>query len=107
MDERLWLILAVSLFFWLLYLPHHRRKIRFNLIRVPRVIAWLAGSRDTYVNWRSLSLQLGFAVFFLSQWILVELGIQNFMLYGGALTLISILLIQGAIKLFYKDNHLE
>lgn len=107
MDGRLWIFLAVALFFWLLNVPGHRGASRYNKIRVPRALAWLAGSRDQYVDWRSLSFQLGFAVFFLSHLLLLKLHVKNFMFYGGALTLISILVLQWLFQIIYRGSHLE
>ena len=103
MDGRLWILFGVSLFFWLLNIPNHRRATQINKIRVPKYLAWLAGSRDHRVDWRSLSFQLGFAIFFLSHLLLIKLGVENFMLYGGALTMIAILLIQMVLRIFYRD----
>lgn len=107
MDWRVGFFFAISLFFWFLNMGNHRGPGRYNKIKVPRILAWLAGSRDQYVDWRSLSFQLGFFVFFFSQWILIRFGIQNFMFYGGALTMITILVVQGVVKILYKDSHLE
>jgi hypothetical protein len=103
MDKGLWIIFAISLFFWLFYVPHHRRQTRFNLVRIP-VLARLAGSRDQNVNWRAFSIQLGFAIFFLSQLILSKLHVKNFVLYSGILTMISILAIQWLLESIYKAN---
>jgi hypothetical protein len=107
MDWRIWLFLVISLVFWFLNMSNHREPGRYNKIKVSKILAWVAGSPDQYVDWRSLSFQLGFAVFFLSQWILIKEGVENFTLYGGALTMTTILVVQGVIKLLYKDDHLE
>jgi hypothetical protein len=107
MDGRLWIFLIISLFFWGLYIPNHRNSGMSNKIRVPRILAMVAGSRDEYVNWRSLSFQLGSAVFFLSHLVLLKLHVENFMWYGGALTTISILGVQLLIKLIYRGTPLE
>ena len=107
MDGRLWLILIISLFFWLLSIPSHRRLGMDNKIRVPKVLARLAGSSNEYVNWRSLSFQLGYATFFLSHLLFLWLQVKNFGLYASGLTMISILAIQSTLKIIYRENQLK
>jgi hypothetical protein len=62
------------------------------------MLAWLAGSHDEYVNWRSLSIQLGFVLFFFLHLGLFFLKVDNFMLYASGLTLLSILIIQWLLR---------
>lgn len=107
MDTRLWIILAISLFFWLLHMPSHRRIGNYNKIRVPRILALSVGSRDHHVVWRALSFQLGFAIFFVTHVILLKLGVANFTFYSGVITLLSILVIQLLLRLIYRGQDLQ
>ena len=104
MDGRLWIILIVALCLWVANVPNQRRLGSYNKIRIPILMARLVGSRNEYVDWRSLSFQLGAVVFFLSQFLLTYFQVEDFMLYGGVITMTSVLLSQAVFISCYRHK---
>jgi hypothetical protein len=97
---------TISLAFWLLHIPSHRRPGTHNKIPIPRMIAMFAGSENNYVNWRSFSIQLGFVAFFLSNVLLIFLQVKHSSFYASGFTLVFTLVVQVIMRRLYGAYHL-
>lgn len=58
---RFFFVIAIATIFWMISIPDHRSSERMGKIKINWVVARLFGSNSSWVNWRSLSFQMGFA----------------------------------------------
>ena len=92
------LFFVVALTFWLISIPDHRSGDRTDKIKVNRCLAALCGSKNSWVNWRSLSFQLGFASLILWHFLAVWNG-KSHSSFVFVPALLTILVIQIWIRI--------
>ena len=99
-------MLGIAVFFWLFSVPSHRTRWQSNKIKVWRILAMVAGSRDEWVDWRSFSFQLGYASLVVWYLALTYLKVRN-IAFVFPCTAITIGIIQLCIRLLNRDKHLR
>lgn len=100
-EPRLVIVLCISIFFWVVFIPDHRKALYFNRVRVGHILAIIVGSKDEWVNWRSLSFQLGSLSLLLWYVLFTILGLNQ----NLAVLLLFELLTIAAIQLFIKRKY--
>lgn len=58
-DERIFLLMIPVIFFWILMSASHRSKYIQHKLRLPRILALIAGSKTEWVDKRAYAFQLG------------------------------------------------
>ena len=73
-EGRVFVILIPVIFFWFLMFPQHRKSNIKDKLRINRIIAFCAGSRNEMVNARAFSFQIGYLGILLSYFLFVFSG---------------------------------
>lgn len=61
MNGKFIMLFVMVIILWLIFVPSQRSLGNHNKMKINRYLAALCGSKSDWVNWRSLSFQLGFA----------------------------------------------
>ena len=102
-NNRFTFLIVVVLIFWTFNALLHRSSNYYGKIKIPRTIALLAGSGDSWVDWRAFSFQIGFASILIWDRLLEQLEFQrNRPIF--VLGLLTTFVLHIILKQFWKSS---
>jgi hypothetical protein len=105
LSSPIYILLAITLLFWIFSIPGHRRPGSYGKIQIPKLLAQLSGSKDSFVDWKSWSLQLGYLAFFLVQTAFLGMIGEYAWAIKSIVTIGAMGIIHLVIKVLYENSN--